>query len=274
MPLKKNYGAGVQECFWSQIDTRGHMTAWDGTTTTGATAQGMRQFVGMKTANPTPVEPEFPQITGDDGPIGRIDFGSNETPNWIMEVAINDLDTDAILQGTIVHAIGEAYFNAFQPLDAVYPDIAVVYNSKAKNSPSNTKAWSGIIFPVVTAVPLDRDQYQERTPAVFKYKLLANPAAKYPWGVTITEAIAGTTEPVGFKFQSDNPIILHRLTGDGALATFNLPKTPVSVSKTVVWNTTGASLTVSSISTANNTMTLSAIPAINTEIYVMMEYSR
>lgn len=273
MALKKNYAAGFQLAFMSQIDTNGFMTAWDGTTTTGATASGMRQFVGVKTANPAPVEPDFPQITGDDGPIGKIAFASNETPSWIMETAINDFDINAVLQSTIVHQVGEAYLNAFQPLDGVYPDICVIYNSKAKNSPANTSAWTGVFFPACNAVPLHRDQYQERTPGVFRYKLLANPASVYPWGVTITEAVAGTTQPVGFEFQSDNPMIMHRLTGDGSTTTFNLPKTPVSVSKTIVYTGNGALATVSSVSPAAKTMTLSVAPALNAKIEVFYEFT-
>lgn len=273
MPLQKAYSAGTQLAFWSQIDTNGFMTAWDGTTTSGATASGMRQFLGIKTANPAVVEPDFPQITGDDGAIGRIAFPANETPQWTMDVAINDLQTNAYLQSTTVHAVGEAYLNAFNPLDPSYPDICIIYNAKAKNSPTNTSAWTGMIFPACNAVPLHRDQFQERTPAVYRYKVLANPASVYPWGVTITEAIAGSTSPVGFEFQSDNPILMHRLTGDGSTTTFNLPKAPVSVSKTIVWTGNGASATVSSVSPSGKTMTLSVAPALNAKVTVFFEFT-
>lgn len=273
MALTKAYGAGTQLAFWTQVDTRGHMTAFDATTTAGATASGMRQFTGIKSANPAPVEPDFPLITGDDGPIGRIDFGTAETPKWVMEVAIGDLTADAQLQGTTVHSIGDAYFNAYQPLDAVYPDIAIIYNSKAKNSPTNTKAWRSLLVPICTAVPLDRDNYQERTPAVFRYSILANPAVKYPWGVTITAAIAGTEQTIGFVVQADNPIIAHRLTGDNSTTTFNLPKTPVSVAKTVVYTGNGALATVSSVHVANKTMTLSVAPGTGVEIQVFYEFT-
>lgn len=273
MPLKKSFGAGVQLAYWSQVDTRGHMTAWDGTTTTGPTSSGMRQFVGIKSANPAPVEPEFPLITGDDGPIGRIDFGTNETPNWIMEIAVSDLDADGALQGTTPHAIGDAYFNSFQPLDAVYPDICLIYNSKAKNHPTSTKAWRSLLCPIVTAVPLDRDNYQERTPAVYKYKLLANPAVKYPWGVTITEAIAGTAQTIGFVVQSDNPIICHRLTGDGSNTTFNVPKAPISTAKTIVYAGNGLLTALASVSPSGKTITFGSIPANGQELQVFMEFT-
>lgn len=274
MAQTKHYAAGAQECFWSQIDTNGFMTAYDGTTTQGATASGMRQFVGIKQANPAPVEPDFPLITGDDGPIGRIPFPSGETPQWVMEVAINDYVTDAALQSTTVHQVGDAYLNAFQPLDGLYPDICIIYNSKAKNSPANTSAWEGILFPACNAVPLDRDKYQERTPAVYKYKILANPTNIYPWGVTITEAIAGTTQPIGFKFSADNPIIMHRLTGDGATVTFNLPKTPISTTKTVVYTGNGQLIALASVSAANKTITFTVAPALGAKVEIWMEYSR
>lgn len=274
MALKKGYAAGVQECFWSQIDSSGFMTAYDGTTTQGATASGMRQWTGMKKANPVPVEPDFPLITGDDGPIGRIPFGSNATPEWIAEQAVNDFDANAQLQSTTAFQLGDAYLNAFQPLDGVYPDICVIYNSKAKNSPTNTAAWEGVLFPACNAVPLHRDQYQERTPAVFKYKLLANPASVFPWGVTITEALQGTVTPVGFEFQADNPIIMQRFTGDGATTVFNLQKTPVSVSKTIVWTGNGQVVALASVSTTNKTMTFTVAPALGAKIEVFMEYTR
>ena len=273
MPLAKAYSAGTQLAFWSQVDTRGHMTAYDATVTQGATASGMRQFVGIKSANPAPVEPEFPLITGDDGPIGRIDFGTNETPNWIMELAVSDLQADAYLQGTTLHTVGQAYFNAYQPLDAVYPDICIIYNAKAKNHPTSTKAWRSILFPICTAIPLDRDAYTERAPAVFRYKLLANPSTLYPWGVTITEATAGTAQTIGFVVQADNPILMHRLTGDNSTTVWNLPKTPVSVAKTIVWTGNGALATVNSVDTTAKTMTLSAVVPTGTEIQVFYEFT-
>lgn len=274
MAITQNFSAGTQLAFWSQVDTTGKMTSWNGSRATVAgVAAGMRRFYGIKQANPAPVEPEFPLITGDDGPIGKIDFPPGETPEWIMELAVNDADAKAQLQGTAINTIGQAYFGAFQPYNPVYPDICVVYNSKSKNYGVGTKAWQGVIFPVCSAVPLERDAYNERTPAVYRYKLLAQSVSKYPWGVTITEALQGDTASVGFDFQSDNPITMHALVGDGTTVTFSVPVTPVSVAKTVVYTGNGALQTLASVSTANKTITFGSAPALNADIMIMMEFT-
>lgn len=266
--------AGTQLAFFSQVDSTGKMTSWNGSrSTSNGVAAGMRQFYGIKQANPAIVEPEFVPVTGDDGAIGKIDFPPGDTPEWIMEVAISDLETVAQLQGTIVQTIGQAYFGAFQPTDPVYPDICVVYNSKAKNYGVGTKAWQGVIFPVCSAVPLDRDAYNERTAATYRYKMLAQAVTKTPWGVTINSANNGTDSPVGLNFQSDNPIIIQAYIGNGSTTEFFTQKTPVSVAKTIVWTGNGAVATVNSVNTTTKSFTLSGAPANNTDVLVMMEFT-
>jgi hypothetical protein len=237
--------AGAQNCWWGRVHTNGYFIGPSGSTANGA-SEGMRQILGIKSANPGPVEPEAVDITGDDITLGAIDFGPNEVPKYVMETAAFDLDTQAKLQSTLVETLGDIRIGVLQPNDPEYVDIVQILQAKTKSKDVGTdglKAWSGYIIPVANAVPLGRGEFNERTPAVDRYKVTLQVASRNPWGVTITAANAGTTGAPMRPFTADNPITMHYWIGDGAASTVILDKTPVSLAKIIVHEGNGQLLT-------------------------------
>lgn len=267
--------AGVQNSWWSRIDTSGRMIGPSGSTSNGA-SEGMRNILGIKTANPGPVEPEAVNITGDDIVLGAIDFGPNEVPQYIMEVAAFDLDTQAKLQSTLVEQLADIRFNVLQPNNPEYVDIMQIIQAKAKSKDTGTdgtKAWHGYLIPVASAVPLGRAEFNERTPAVDRYKVTVQVASRKPWGVTITESVLGTTGGPLLEFTADNPINMHYLVGNGAISTIVLDKTPVSLTKIIIHKGNGQLLTPTvDYTLSGNTITLVAIPTAGQYVHALYEY--
>ena len=267
--------AGVQNSWWGRIHTNGNFIGPSGSTANGA-SEGMRQILGIKSANPGPVEPENVDITGDDGPLGSIPFGPNETPTYTMETAVMDLDTQAKLQSTLVEILGDIRLGVMQPNNPEYPDIMQIIQSKtlAKDiGIDGLKAWSGYIIPVSSAAPLGRAEFNERTPAIDRYKVTVQVASKKPWGVTITEAVLGTTGAPLIPFTADNPITMHYLIGDGAANTIVLDKTPVSLAKIIIHKGNGQLLVATTdYSLSGSTITLVAIPTAGQFVEVLYEY--
>lgn len=276
MAPNRYIAAGTQLAFGGLLDTFGFFNGQTGSVASGATGEAMWRWLGIKTANPGPVEPEAVNITGDDTTLGAIDFGPNEVPKWICELAAFDLTLQARMQGTSVETLANGVnIGVLQPNDPVYPDVCLIYQGKTKYKDvgqDGVKAWSGYIVPLCSCVPLGRAAFAERAAASDRYKVTAQVASRKPWGVTISEALLGTSGAPLLPFTSDNPIVMERWTGNGVLQTFNMTYTPVSAAKTVVWVETAAS-TPSSVSTASKTMTLGSVPANGARVISLYEFS-
>lgn len=268
--------AGTQLAFWGQLDTYGFFNGQSGSVATGATGEAMGRLLGIKSANPGPVEPSIVNITGDDTVLGAIDFGPNEVPSWIMEMGAFDLANQARFQTTSVETLPSGVkIGVLQPNDPLYPDICIIYQGKTKYKDAGqdgVKAWSGYIVPLCSIVPLGRAAFSEREAAADRYKVTAQVASRKPWGVTISEALLGTSGTPLLPFTSDNPIVMERWTGNNVLTTFNLTYTPISAAKTVVWSETAQS-TPSSVDTALKTMTLGSAPANNARVIALYEFA-
>jgi hypothetical protein len=275
MAPNKGISAGNQLSFWGQVDSAGFFAGTSGSVATGATGEPMGRLLGIKTASPGPVEPEFVNITGDDTTLGAIDFGPNEVPNWIVEVAAFDLATEALLQGTLVETLAGFKLGVLQPNDPVYPDVCLIYQAKTKYKDAGSdgvKAWSGYIVPLGTMVPLGRKEFNERTPAVERFKVTAQVASRKPWGVTISDTLLGTSGAPLIRFTSDYPLVMERFTGDGIVSTFNLTYTPISTSQIIVHSAT-APLTPSSVSAAAKTFTLASPPASGAKVIALYGFT-
>jgi hypothetical protein len=266
---RSNIAAGTQLAFYGIYDSSGVLKgSTTGTLAQGTAGSGMKQLVGIKRANPGPAQPEDVDITGDDTVLGSIEFGPSETPSFVIESAVFDLDIQAALQGTSVESLGDLRLGVAQPDNAVYPDICLIVQGKAKKFDAGVKgikAWVGYIIPVCTVIPLDREEYSERTAGVNRYQVNTQVANQKPWGVTIADGDLGTTGAPLIPFTSDNPITMHTFIGDGATSDYGpVDKTPVSVGKIIIHEGNGQLLTATTdytLATATITRVAGALGA-------------
>jgi hypothetical protein len=233
----KNIAAGNNYCYFGFIDSRGYLV---GSTTTapaaGATGSGMIRLQGVKVAAPTVPEPEVVQVTGDDTLLGEFSFDSIAQRAFIIEFAIQNLETEALLLGTNVETIGEIRLGSIDILDAPTLNGCLILQSRAQKQNTGVvgqAGWTGVIIPLMTAKPLGRASFDERGPAVYRYQITPQIASNNPWGISILEANAGTTGTRYRPFNAENPITMHAHTGNGVVTAFLLDNTPISVAKTV-----------------------------------------
>lgn len=271
--------AGTQLGGWGILNEYSTFVGSSGNVAAGATGEQMKQFLGIKTASPAPVEGEDVNSTGDDTTLGAISFPANETPAWITEVAAYDFDTDASFQGTSVETLGDIQFSPLQPNNMDQPDIFVFYQGKAKSKyvgRNGIKQWVGILAPLVTATPLGRAEWTERTAGVDRYSMVAQTASKKPWGVTIRDEELGTDGSPLIRFTADYPVWMQVWKGDGVTTAFNFVRTPVSLAKTVIHVVTGPSSSKKAPTTdytlTGKQLTMIGAPANNALVVALFEF--
>lgn len=256
MAPNRYISAGTQYAFFGFVDTAGNLLGSSVTAPANGSGSNMIRLLGIQQANPGPVEGEDVNIEGDDGSLGKIEFGPGETPSFVITLGAFDLETDAKLQSTLVETIGDIKLGVLQPNDPTYPDGCLIIQAKSKSKDGATggaKSWSGYIIPLASVQPLGREEYSGRTAGANRLRVTTQVASKKNWGVTITEIVNGTNGAPLLPFTSDNPIAMARYTGTGAGSqTFTLDPLPVSLAKTIIVSNT-AVLTPTTDYTVNTT---------------------
>lgn len=279
--VRKVIAAGFIHVHYGAIDGDGYLIGNTTTAPTAGAAAGspMGRIDGVKTSDIAIVEPEVVTVTGDDGALGQFVFEPAALPSFTLETGINDLDYMALAQGTSVQNINDISIGVLQPRSPVYPDTCLILQRRAKSKAAGSDGvtqWEGVFVPKVQVVPLGSPDFTERSAATFRYRVNTNISDRHPWGVTLTEANNGTEAAPVIPFTSENPLHMHRFTGNNAVLTYGpLQYTPVSGAKTyVVINGLPQVLTTHfSVNTATKMITFVAAPGSNAKIVVLYEYS-
>lgn len=271
----KTAAGGNKWMFGGFLDEFGYLVgATPSAPSAGATGSAMFNLVGVKSASPAVPERETIQITGDDELIGEIPLTSLASRRFTADIATQDLQQEAYMQGTNVQTVGEILLGVLDSVNEAEYDMTFILQSRALKQDTavkGKKAWNGVIIPLAAGKPLGRRAFEERAAASFGLDITPQQAGYHPWGLTILDANAGTTGARFFPFSSEYPIIMERFTGNGVLSTFTLSKTPVSAAKTSVW-VRRVLATTSSVNTSTPSFTVSAVVASGAEIVVVYEF--
>jgi hypothetical protein len=268
----KLIAAGGKYAFMSFINTNGFLTGSNTTDITAGSSRGAALLEGFKTASPTVPEPDTVQVTGDDILIGEFDFDSIAERRFTGQFAIQDLDMQARMLGVEKRTVAGIDSTPYDIATAPEQSALIIFQSRAKKQDTGTRgqsAWNGVIMPASAVKPLGREAFTEREAAVFNLSITPQLAGYDALGLTISDAIHGTTGYRYETFASDYPVHIQPIRGDGSTVTFNLDYTPVSASLTAVYVNRVAA-TVSSVSTGNKTVTVSVAPA--TGLYGLVFY--
>lgn len=272
----KAIAAGNAKAFLAFIDSNGFMIGSAITAPAQAAAgSAMTELTGIKAAAPTVPERELVQITGDDDLLGEFDFSSLTSRSFVVEIATQDLELEAKLLGTTVQTVGEAKIGAYDVDSPAELNVCLILQSRAKKYSTGSigqKGWNGVIVPMATAQPLGRDGFNERGAAVYRLQITPQKASNFPWGITITTANVGKTNPRFLPFNTEYPVTMHAHTGTGALSTFTLDYQPVSAAKTATYSARVAQ-TVTSVSTsAPYSVTISGTPIGGAQLVTFYEF--
>jgi hypothetical protein len=262
-------------------DSNGRLTgSTTSAPTAGATGSPAYHIIGWKTGSPTVNEPDSEVIDGDDTKLGEFTYDSIDQRRFTIDIAVNDLLLFSRLLGTNVQTYGEQKRGAMDIVDASEINCGFLIQSPAKKFDSGTKgiaAWDQTIIPLAIARPLGRVAYESRTGAVYRLSVTPQTASRDELGISIVDATYGTEGLTYIPGTSENPMAVHTWRGTGAIAAFNTQHTPVSAAKVyVTTRIPGGGVTVatvSSVTTATKTITLSGNPALDAEVNAIYELS-
>lgn len=276
MPASNSAIAGGNQWFFGGfLDEFGYLKGGTNTApSSGATGSPMFQIVGVQEATPATPERETIQILGDDDLLGEIPLTSIASRRFTAGYAVQNLTQEANLQGTNVETLGEILMGALDIVEEAEYDTCYILQSRALKQDSGVKGrkgWNGVLIPLAIGKPLGRRAFSSRAAAAFALDITPQIAGYSPWGITHLSSNVGTPGLRYRPFNSEYPIVMERWTGNGALSTFNLSHTPVSVAKTFV-AVRRIPATVSSVNTSTPSMTLSAAPADGAEVVALYQF--
>lgn len=273
MPDRQVVSAGNKYGFLGFLDSEGILT---GSTPTApgeasATNGGMARILGIKRVGINVPEPESVIVTWDDDAFAEFQFGSTQSRRFLIDVAIQDLALMNRLQNMPTNAKAGANLGYLDlPVGAEY-DVCAIFQSRAKKqraSDRGSKAWGGTIMPLGQARVLGRQEFNERTGAVYRMSLTPQLSRHHPWGVTIYNNDNVETDATMIPFDSDYPITMHRFTG--ALATIPVDYTPAGAAYVAV-DVERVAQTVNSVSAKN--VVIASTPAAGSRGVVFYQFS-
>lgn len=275
MSFTKNLAAGVQQSWLAFLDTENFAIGNARTTISAGQIRGSYPFVGIQQMPTGILEGDTVPIPGDDTNLGNIIFSSEAPVEFLMNFGQGDLALDALLQDTLVEALGDINIGLGNPASPNYPSVCLIVQGRAikrDSGMSGQAAWTGFIYPVVQIQPLNRETLQGRTAGVYRYKGVAQQAFNHPWGVTISESVNGDIASYVFPFDSPYPLTLDAFRGNGIVTDWILNKTPVNTNNTKPFAERVAQ-TVNTVTPSTRTMTISTPVASNARGVVVYGYS-
>lgn len=275
---KQIIAAGFERMYYGPLNSTGRLLGGTATAPASGLTDGspMLRMLGVKTSDLAIVEPEVQSSTGDDQSQGTFIFAPAANPSFNIEVAVRDLDFEALVQGTKVMAIGDISVGVLQPHDPEFPDIFLLGLRRAKVKTVGSDGiggWEGVFIPRANLVPLGSNAYTERQVATYKYKVIANPCDRWPWGVAIDDATLGTTGGCIFPFTAENRLHAQRFTGDNTEDTFILAYTPISTVKTHVWVNDTLLSSGYAVTPSTKELVITVPPALNAVIEVLYDHA-
>lgn len=275
MTFQKKLAAGVQNAWLWFNDADGFALGSDTTALTAGTSRGAFRFVGIQQMPSGIQEGEVVPIPGDDTNLGGILFESDAPVEFLINMGQGDQGIDAKLQGTLVETMNRISLGLVMPGTKTLATIGLLVQSRSikRENTSGQAAWSGFLYPNVQLEPLNRETFQGRTAASFRYKGVAQKSQYKPWGVTISEAVNGDDETVAFDVNSSYPLTLDAFKLDGnPTPTFTLNKTPIDITGTMPF-VERVARTVTSVTPSTKQMVLTATGLVNQRGVVLYEYA-
>lgn len=236
----RGIAAGAQYSFLGFYDSNGFLTGGTPTAPTNADASGnpFAHILGIKEASPTVPTPDEVVIDGDDTRLGSFSFDSIAPRAFEIQVAAFNLQQEADLLGTNVESVAGMKLGVLDIVDRQERDSCLILQGRSKKQDAGTKgiaAWEGLFIPLATVIPLHRQAFSSRTGAVYRLHVTPQVASHRPWGITLSDGLAGTVGGTYMPFSSDNPIHIHVFSGDGIVTSWNLKHRPVDVASSAAF---------------------------------------
>lgn len=235
-PTNRNTAAGFRNHFLFFTDDDGVILGASPTRPAAGTGSGCLRLWAAKRAAATVPNPDVVIAEGDDGEVlTEYMFRSIASRGFIAEVAAQDLPAAGLLQNVPVRSIGRGQFVVVDTDTSPTYNVGAILQSRAVDAASGAQQWSGVIVPRGTATYLGRAEFNERTPAVFRFFITPVPAARSPLGYSYVDNNGDPVSAFYDEFKGyPNPITMHAFTGNGSLAAIPVDYPPISVAASVL----------------------------------------
>lgn len=280
-PSGKPTAAGFRNLFLGFTDDDGVLIGASPTRPAQGTGSGMLHIWAVKRAAPTIPNPDVVIDEGDDGEIlTEFNFRSIASRAFVIEVAADDFTAAGVLQNVPVRSIGRGQFVAADVNNVPSYNVCLILQSRAIDSYSGAQQWAGVIIPRAVANYLGRAEFNDRTPAVFRFYVTPQPAGWSPLGYTYLDNDSNPKSPFYDPFKGyTNPLTMQAFTGNGILAAIPVDYAPISVAASVL-STVPASgqgatnAAIASVTTATPfAITASVAPVAATRNTLLYEFS-
>lgn len=231
-------GAGFRFNYYGFTDSNGYFLG--GTNTAPAAGDqdgsGLIRLKGSRTMPLNIPPPDIEVVTGDDEPEVSFEFDAEALPNGILETSVRNNTFEASAQKTKVRTLGDLDVGVLDPANRGSESLCFLLSRRAKSWAAGTegvKKWEALFVPRCSVKPL-YTTVEQRAFTPYQYNINLSKSGRTGWS-TVSENLHGTTSASLFPIDSDNPLYLHRWTGNGAVVAFTTTYEPVSGAKTYVF---------------------------------------
>lgn len=263
--MTKRIGAGFDRIEWGLVNTSGlvYGTSLTGPTAGSATGEPMLRLRGARSLPVQVPEPERVPVTGDNEVLAAFQFPGGELPAGILEVAVNNMEFNAIAQGTKVRALGGYNVGALAPNGNTYPTMCLNLmrqTSIQDAGETGLPGWEGLWIPRCTLTPLNAE-ITERAFNPYRYAVNINPSDRAMLGYTFTEGIDGVTSMAMMDFDGNYPAHQDNWKGDASRVLFTLKYTPIVNTEVMVCLNGVLQTYTSHYTVSGNVLTMLSAPA-------------
>lgn len=271
---EKTIAAGFRYLWYGVVDSSGYFIGGTATAPAAGTAagSGMLRLDGARTLPVNIPEPDIVVVSGDDEPMVSFEFDSEDLPSGAFEMAARNNTFDALIQGTSVENIGDVEMSMLDPKDRQSQSMCMLLSRRAKSWLPGTKGvkkWENAFVPRCTVKPLFAT-IEQRTFTPYQYAINLSRSDRSGWS-TISESLHGTTAASLLIIDSDNPLYMHRFTGNNSQQNFTLSFAPVSGAKTYVYVNDVKQTVTTDYTVSSTTLAFVAAPATDAVIVVLAE---
>lgn len=256
-------GAGVQLAQYARRGSGGlsRGSANLQTTDTG-TVSGMARLVGVNAVPSQVPDTNKVPVQGDDIELAKFQFDSG-SPEFTLAGAVLDQNFMAAATGRPIYAPGSGPWDmiGIRNDQIVFNDLIMLFSQQGNSQESGNVGASGFNHLLVLNAqvkPLGMNQMNYQAASLAQYGAVVNFSDVTPWGEGIDDTVFGGSKENALWFHTTYPFTICTVIGDGTTTAIVLPVAPIDVAHTLAFDQDGSALTVSSVTPATKTVTLSA----------------
>ena len=197
-----------------------------GTSTNG----GMLFLPATKNANRVTPDPEFTQVTGEDGELmHQYDWTSNASRGFPFELSAEDLQHYGLIQNMPVTNWLSGQYTPDDISNVRIPNMMGVLQGRYKRLSDGVSRWGGVVILNGSVRVIGRSGFNERGAALFRLFITPQPSYYDMMGFSIVDSDGGAKAARGIPFNNlAHPVTFHAVKGNGVATQWTVDRSPIS----------------------------------------------